>query len=65
MKKILLIVFLFLTTYSCSLDELREKRKAARISKAQQVCSQMGFTPNTDTFRDCVSRTYNTYLLEP
>ena len=31
----------------------------------QQVCSQMGFTPNTDTFRDCVSRTYNTYLLEP
>jgi hypothetical protein len=54
--KIISIIFIFLMTYSCISPQ---ERQARMISHSQQTCRAIGYAPDTDKFRDCVTQTYN------
>jgi hypothetical protein len=54
--KIISIIFIILTTYSCISPQ---ERQARMISHSQQTCRAIGYAPDTDKFRDCVTQTYN------
>ena len=54
--KFFVIVFLFLFTASCISPQ---ERQARMINHSQQTCRAIGYAPDTDKFRYCVTQTYN------
>lgn len=59
MKHPLLLLSLFSTLLlvsACASPQERAARTAAQITADEQECTQLGFTPDTEKFADCLLR---------